>query len=347
MPGVTMSEHAHTVQSFILAHVAAHPRDIAKVTAAHFGVSRQAVNKHIRKLVEEGVLVAEGTTRNKTYLLSAANDKSFSYPIVSNLAEDRVWRQDIRPALTDVSPQALRICEYSFTEIMNNAIEHSEGTSITVQIKPLLLEISVIDDGVGIFRKLKRDLDLEDERQAILELAKGKLTTDPTRHSGEGIFFTSRACDGFVILSGTLCFSHVTESEDWLLDSRDSIEGTIVRLRINPQTTRSLQSVFDKFASEEHDYGFDRTVVPVILAQYGDENLVSRSQARRLLARFERFREVVLDFDEITTLGQAFADEVFRVFRNQHPEVHMMWVNANTQIEKMIRRALAAGSNDH
>ena len=35
-------------------------------------------------------------------------------------------------------------------------------------------------------------LDLSDERLASLELSKGKLTIEPRRHSGEGVFFTSR-----------------------------------------------------------------------------------------------------------------------------------------------------------
>lgn len=42
---------------------------------------------------------------------------------------------------------------------------------------------------------------------AILELSKGKFTSDPARHSGEGIFFTSRMCDKFEILSKGLFFS--------------------------------------------------------------------------------------------------------------------------------------------
>jgi RNA polymerase sigma-70 factor (ECF subfamily) len=38
---------------------------------------------------------------------------------------------------------------------------------------------------------------LLDERHAILELSKDQLTTDPARHTGDGIFFTSRMFDSF------------------------------------------------------------------------------------------------------------------------------------------------------
>ena len=70
------------------------------------------------------------------------------------------------------------------------------------------------------------------------------------------------------------------------------------------------------------------------------ENAVSRSQAKRLLAGFDRFAEVMLDFEGVTEIGQAFADEVFRVFTSQHPNIRLKWMRANVQVEKMIQRAM-------
>ena len=96
--------------------------------------------------------------------------------------------------------------------------------------------------------------------------------------------------------------------------------------------------VFDAFSTGE-DYGFTRTVVPIDLVRYGDDNLVSRSQARRLLTRFERFRTVVLDFTGIDQIGQAFADEVFRVFPTMHPDVELVEIHTNSAVRQMISRA--------
>lgn len=73
--------------------------------------------------------------------------------------------------------------------------------------------------------------------------------------------------------------------------------------------------------------------------------LVSRSQAKRLLARVDRFKTVLLDFSGIESVGQAFADEIFRVFRKQHPEVAILPCNANEAVERMINRALGANGN--
>lgn len=91
------------------------------------------------------------------------------------------------------------------------------------------------------------------------------------------------------------------------------------------------------------EYGFTMTVVPVKLAKYGDDNLVSRSQAKRLLTRVDRFRTVMLDFSGVDSLGQAFADEVFRVFPARHPEVTLVEVHANSAVKRMISRARGAG----
>jgi hypothetical protein len=121
-------------------------------------------------------------------------------------------------------------------------------------------------------------------------------------------------------------------------------DGTTVVMEISAFSPRTMIEVFDRFSdSLEEDYGFTRTQVPVSLARFGDENLVSRSQAKRVLARFDRFKEVTLDFSGVETVGQAFADEIFRVFPGEHPEVHLSWVNAAPAVEKMIRRALADG----
>ncbi|MCA1606274.1 MAG: DUF4325 domain-containing protein, partial [Acidobacteria bacterium] len=231
----------------------------------------------------------------------------FDLPVDAAVKEDEVWRSVIVPLLTTVNEDCKRISQYGFTEILNNALVHSEGHAIAIATKltPIELQLHIWDDGIGIYNKLKRDLHLDDERHAILELAKGKVTTNPTHHTGEGIFFTSRAADTFSLCSENIALLHDTESGDWLLDNTDFGSGTYVRLAIDTKTNRSLKAVFDRYTSGEEEYGFTRTIVPVFLAKYGDENLISRSQANRLVARFERFKEVILDFDNVSSIGQA------------------------------------------
>ena len=56
----------------------------------------------------------------------------------------------------------------------------------------------------------------------------------------------------------------------------------------------------------------------------------------------------MLDFSGVASIGQAFADEVFRVFRGKHPEVRLVSVHASSEVRRMISRAetLAAESGD-
>ena len=142
-------------------------------------------------------------------------------------------------------------------------------------------------------------------------------------------------------LSGNVYFSHTHgEVEDWILEHQRPHAGTMVVMRLSNNTPRTSKQVFDRFTSDG-DYGFTKTVVPVRLTQYGDDKLTSRSQAKRLLARIDKFKTVIFDFNEVESIGQAFADEVFRVFANQHPEMELIPVNANNAVTQMIRRALS------
>lgn len=334
-------KQTHNIHTFILSNVDKHPKDITTLTADKFGISRTAVLRHINTLIDKGLLNAIGKTKDRHYALKSIVEKDFNFKITPDISEDKIWRENIHPLLNNATSNALTICQYAFTEMMNNVIDHSGANTVSVYVEytPATIIIIVDDNGFGIFHKIMSDFHLNDERHAILELSKGKLTTDPDRHTGEGIFFTSRAVDRFSIFSGSLIFTHCNSGDVWLLEVSHSSQkqGTTVSFSINPNTKRQLQDVFDTFATE-NDYGFSRTIVPVVLAKYDDENLISRSQAKRLLTRFERFKEIVLDFNNITLIGQAFADEIFRVYKNKHPEVHITPVNANEQILKMISR---------
>lgn len=335
------------VRRFILEKLEHHPADISRVTAEHFGITRQAVNKHLDRLATENCIIQTGRTRSRSYKLAALLEWRDDFQISTELAEDSVWRNSILNALVEMPDNVLNIWHYGFTEMFNNAIDHSQGTWIHVGIKKTAVttEMALLDDGVGIFKKIQTALGLMDERHAILELSKGKLTTDPSRHTGEGIFFSSRMFDEFDILSGGVSFSHEFGDDwDWIFE-RDKADagGTFVWMKLNNHTARTLKKVFDQYTSGD-DYGFTKTVVPVKLARYGNENLISRSQAKRLLARVELFKLVILDFLEVPTIGQAFADEVFRVFPAAHPEIELVPIHASSEVKRMIERAKSAAA---
>jgi hypothetical protein len=267
---------------------------------------------------------------------------------VAGLEEHVPWQEHIGPAMAGVRKNVFGICLYGFTEMLNNVIDHSGSPTVAIDFIRTAdcIRFNMRDFGVGIFKKIQTALQLNDELEAITELAKGKLTTDPAHHTGEGIFFTSRMFDYFSILSGHLFFSHTRKGRDWLIENKhEDRAGTHVTMIIAPDSRLTTQRVFNEFVSkgttEDDEFSFSKTQIPVTLFQYGAENLVSRSQAKRLLTRFEAFREVILDFDRIEAIGQAFADEIFRVYQNEHPDVHIRHINSNADVRRMIDRAIA------
>jgi anti-sigma regulatory factor (Ser/Thr protein kinase) len=330
------------IRRFILEGVETHPANIARVTSDHFEISRQAVNKHLRRLATEGALRESGQTRNRAYSLAPLVEWVKGYEVTPELAEDIVWTNDIAPVLGQQPQNVLDIWHFGFTEMFNNAIDHSGGSRITVGISKTATatQIGIFDDGVGIFKKIQAALKLQDERHAVLELSKGKLTTDPKRHTGEGIFFTSRMFDSFDIISGGVFFSHTFGlAEDWIAERiKPEDRETAVWMKISNHTARNMKKIFDQYASPGDDYGFTKTVVPVRLAQYGNDKLISRSQAKRLLTRVELFKTVIFDFKDVQTIGRAFADEIFRVFANEHKGMAFHTINTNSEVRRMVER---------
>jgi len=336
---VRLRKRGEEVRQFILENVETNPKEFISLASKHFQITRQAVNKHIRLLVEQGALKR---VNKGHYEHASVAEWSDTFLIENTPSEDVVWREKIAPHVSQLPDNTLHIWNYGFTEIFNNAIDHSQSKTIFVKIIKTAFSTKLIiaDYGIGIFNKIKQEMNLLDERHAVLELTKGKLTTDPTRHSGEGIFFTSRMVDEFYIISGEVYLSHsYGKDEDWILENQENHLGTWISMKLKNNTSRTAKEIFDKFTADDEEYGFSKTVVPVRLARYGTEKLVSRSQAKRLLERVDRFKIVLFDFTEVESIGQAFADEVFRVFSNLHPDTNIIPINANDTVMQMITRA--------
>ena len=222
-------------------------------------------------------------------------------------------------------------------EITNNAIEHSGAKKINVQAQKSIgkIRITIQDDGIGIFKKIKDSLGLQNEKQAVIELSKGKFTSSPENHSGEGIFFSSKLCDKFFILSDGLIFSP-QQIDTQTAGGEELGKGTKVTFEINLDTKKVAKEIFDEYAGFDYDKPKFKTVVQLRFMQQEGLTLTSRSQARRLLTRMEKFTTVVLDFQEVNFIGQAFADEIFRVYAKKHPAIKFQSTNESPQVRAMI-----------
>lgn len=314
-------------------------------TSENFQISVTSVKRYINECIENKILEVSDKTATGYQLIK--KKQVFSYSLSEQLCEDKIYYTDIKPFLEGVTPETEKIWSYAFMEMMNNAIEHSHGQKIGCQIvwDYLYTEISIVDDGIGIFKNILnyvledmgRTMDYQD---VILELHKGKLTTNPSQHSGEGIFFSSKMLSKFGIWSEEVCFvtgalemNQLIQSHLILYYTKLNHIGTMVVMRLENQSTRKLKEVFDMFAPVEE--GFVKTYIPLKeVCPYGEP--IARSQARRIVYRLEKFKQVEFDFDGVEFMGQGFADEIFRVFQNQHPEIELIPINANESVLGMI-----------
>lgn len=330
--------------STVTIDVIEHPRDLTRHYAERFKISRVSANKYIQRLETEGWIARSGPSTHPVFSLGYQRRISKLYSL-NGLEEDLAWEKDFRHFF-NLTPNVQSLASYGFTEMMNNAIDHSGGKSVFAWMTQDEENISIIlsDDGIGIFAKITSALNLPDMRQALFELSKGKLTTDPSKHSGEGVFFTSRMFDSFEITANSLKFNHSDDDpNDWLREEKGVfVEGTTVFMRIALTSPRTAADVYSQYTGAPEDYSFSKTVVPMKLARYGGEQLISRSQAKRLIARFDRFKIVIFDFDGIQEIGQAFADELFRVYAMAHPEVELLPKNMTAQVQRMWLRTISS-----
>lgn len=309
--------------------------------------TRQYVSKLINELVQESRLVKMGKGRWTKYSLPEEAEKlsQRAKATLSNnkaLNEDKVYAEFKSKVanLQNLPDNVGHIVSYGFTEMLNNAIEHSRSKGINVSIKagPDSVHFTVTDKGIGVFRNVMSQRKLKNELEAIQDLIKGKVTTKKVGHTGEGIFFTSRVADLFILEShGYRLRVDNTIPDIFIEKVNTGVRGTEVKFTISRDSKRDLGAIFRHYQVDPEGTAFDVTEVKVKLYRE-DVDYISRSQAKRLLVDLDKFKRIVLDFEDVPTVGQGFADEVFRVFQNSHPDIELRPINMNEEVAFMVNR---------
>lgn len=310
------------------------------------GLSRVAVSRRIKRLADAGYLLRHGTGTRQTYSPGQNRLWKLTTPraTAARSGESEVWEAHVNPLMQGVPVNIANIANICFTEMLNNALDHSRAGTLCMgaHLHTGRLQMAVMDDGVGIFRKIAQALHLFDERLALLELAKGKYTTAAEGHAGIGIFVSSRMMDGFLLHSRGVSFAPRTPqgvdlSFDWI-DTRTYANGTVVLMDLALDSPRTAQSVYERYFAPDEIGGdaFHTTEVPVKLAELSSQ-LTSRSQGKWVMQRATQFKTVILDFEDVHMVGQAFVDEVFRVFASTHPEVRLLPIHLEPAVARMIK----------
>jgi anti-sigma regulatory factor (Ser/Thr protein kinase) len=329
------------LKSIITAAAVANPKHLCTDLATRYGVSRSTMAKRLTVLIDEGWLVREGTSR-PTYRPGVWREVSYSYAL-AGLDEQTPWERDFAPCFSLPAP-ITQLAHHAFTELLNNAVDHSGGGKVSVSMRQNRTHLHLLmrDDGCGVFDRIRNAFHIDSPQQALLELSKGKLTTQPEQHTGRGLFFTSRLFDVFDLYANGVTYQHSNwQRREWLKANPLHTTGTAIFMSLALNSTRSLEQVFAAHAKGADDLSFSRTEVAMRLAHTDGEGLESRAQAKRIAARLESFDTVDLDFDGVPAIGQAFADELFRVFNQRHPHVRLQPRNTNTRVNAMIAQAMA------
>lgn len=315
------------------------------------GISREYANRLLQELRNEGLVILIGKTNRARYVLvedtasikhARASIRQISLRLKNeDLEESHIFSRIEKETgiFINVRDNVRRIARNGFEEMLNNAIDHSHSPSIDVDFRrtDTALIFTVRDFGIGIFNNVRDKFRLPNEIAAMQELLKGKITTDPERHSGQGVFWTSKSADIFIADSFKKRLTVNNLLPDVFFSDRRELIGTRIRFSIGLKSERELKKIYDTYAGGD-DLEFDKTRITIKLYQFGRE-LLSRSEAKRVTLNLENFQTVELDFGRVDTIGQAFADEIFRVWNGRHRETRVVAINANENVAAMVTRA--------
>ena len=305
------------IRDFILSNVKKFPQSVVKQAMNHFGVSRTTVIRHVNKLIVDKKLIQIGSTKNVQYFLPDAEKQMYQFNINPSLDEFEIYQDIFSKYITKIDKNLEDILSYVITEIINNTKDHSQGKVLSIEWlrQARSQHITINDDGIGIYNKLAGLFKVDDLREIVLHLSKGKVTTNPANHTGEGIFFSSRAVDSFKLSANGIVYEKNNKEQDWFVTSTNSPKlGTSVEIIIENHPQQQLKSIFQAFQKND-SLSFNVTEIKVELSKLGTEKYISRSQAKRIIIGLEKFDVIILDFSNIRMAGQGFVHEIFRIFK--------------------------------
>ncbi len=310
--------------------------NVVKVVSETFEINQNTVHTYIKELTRDQVIrrVKRGTYK----LITEKSAYTFRRQEGSLQDEQLIFDEKLSHHFQELPPNVKGVWDYILGEMINNVIDHSGAEELNIIIcqNYLTTQVFILDDGIGIFKKIKDHFGYSSLDDAICELFKGKLTTDPANHSGEGIFFSSKLADRFNILSDGKFFSNDKYAKEEFKDVPNNGLGTGVMVELSNSSNKTAAEVFDQFA--QVDGGFTITSIP--LKNIFETAPVSRSQAKRVCQRLEQFKEVILDFQDLEWMGQGFAHQIFVVFQKNHPDILLKPVNMSPGVEQMYAHVM-------
>ena len=330
--------YKNKIKNFILDNLSSHEKNIVHAAINKFGVSRQAVNRHMINLIKENKIVAHGNTKGRHYeLMPQANySKKIS---MEDIKGSRKFLDDfILPHIELLPKNIYEIFEYSAGSLINNIVDHAKATSVYFKIFINHEEAHLVltDNGVGLFENIYKGLSLSSTQMAAMEIAKGNVTTDPDRHSGDELNTIIHLFDKAIIDSANKSLRYFNNNNCWEINPSRHQNGTRIHLQINPNSDRTCADVFHRIFKKEKK----KIRIPLNLLNMSEKKIVnSRSYAENILRNIDNYKKIEFDFNKIDLISPAFADELARKTKEKNQFADIAWMNTNKTVEMLLVRA--------
>ena len=330
------SDKKQAIILYILDKISSGEKSVSKIVSEAFGISTNTVHTYLTELINDNIITK--VKRGEYKLVSEQTLHAFKRSVGELESDTMAFDVCLSKKIEHLSENIQHIWAYALSEMVNNVIDHSNAENMQVYViqNHLNTSVVVLDDGIGIFEKIKKHFQFSSLDEAICELFKGKLTTDKENHSGEGIFFTSKMMDEFLITSSGKVFTTTKYENADVMDLGETLTGTCVVMSLSNFTQKTAREIFDMYS--DTDGSFTTTKIP--LKNIFESAPVSRSQAKRICNRLDSFEEVIIDFENISWMGQGFAHQLFVVFKKAHPEIDLIPVNMNESVANMYNHVI-------
>ena len=306
------------------------------------GYSRQYTVRLLNRLMSQGEIHRRGKTRAAKYFPGKASGEANHLELIKErqgLSEYVVFDEVTKRMKLNakLNKNCLTIFDYAFTEMLNNAIDHSHSKKVWINVEADHANITFVikDLGIGAIESIKQGFEISDDFLALEHIFKGKQTTAKEAHSGQGIFFTSKVVDTYKIATSRMEFAIDNIKADEFLRGIRQRKGTTVTCKIKINTRRKIKDVFDEYTDD--DYAFNRNTVIINLSK--PKRLMSRSEAKRLLLGLDEYSVLDFNFKNVDEVGQGVCDEIFRVYANRNPGKVLSYHGASDIVRYMIERS--------
>ena len=331
------------IKKFLLDNLTTHQKDIINTAINRFGVSRQAIHKHMNSLINDKKVIGHGTTKGRYYELIPSVNYSKTFDIQINNNNEKLITEHFIPHFSDLPKNIFEIFEFTTWALINNIYDHANASRLYCKIFINHNEAHFIisDNGVGIFKHIKQRLKLANDHLAALELAKGNLKVEPDYHSGDELYAVIHLFDRVRMESSgkSLIFSNF--NQEWEIGDSSQTKGSRIHLIINPSITRTCADIFNLIFNSNKE----KIRIPLNLLDISNHKIVnSREQLGSVLRNINDYKNIEFDFKKINLIGPAFADALIHKTKEKNQHANIKWINTNETVDLLLSRALGRQS---